>query len=181
MSSVARHSRGFTLVELVLVIVLVGVLSAVAIGRLAGPDVFKARAYSDQIMAALRMAQKTAIAQNRPVFVSLNVSSVAVCFNAACTSRVRAPGGNNDGSAPSLAACGGSAIHYCVGAPGGITLTAPVALPYTFYFDQNGRPFQSADPLGSDTSTFATLALTVVEGADTFNFTVERETGYVHQ
>lgn len=181
MFSVARDRRGFTLVELVLVIVLVGVLSAVAIGRFAGPGVFEARAYSDQVMAALRTAQKTAIAQNRPVFVSLNVASVAVCFNAACTSRVRAPGGNNDGSGPSLAACGGSSVHYCVGAPGGITLTAPVPLPYTFYFDQNGRPFRSADPVGSDTSTFATLVLTIVEGADSFNFTIERETGYVHQ
>lgn len=177
----ARRRRGFTLVELVLVIVLVGVLSAVAIGRFAGPDVFEARAYADQLQAALRSAQKTAIAQNRPVFVTLSASAVAVCFDSSCATRVRAPGGNNDGRTPTIAACAGSAIHYCVGAPNGVTLSGVVPLPYTFYFDQNGRPFQFADPVGTDASTFGQLALTVADGADAFQFTIERETGYVHQ
>ena len=176
-----RRRRGFTMVELVLVIVLVGVLSAVAIGRFAGPGVLQARAYADGMLAAMRVAQKTAIAQNRPVFVRLNAASVEICFNAACTDRVLAPGGSNDGSDTSLAACGGSALHYCVGAPSGVMLTAPVAMPYTFYFDQNGRPFAGADAVGSDASSFTTIALAIVEGSDTFSFTIERETGYVHQ
>jgi len=163
------------------VVLLVSVMAAVAVGRFTGPGVFQARSFADASQAAIRSAQKTAIAQNRPVFVRLKTASIELCFNAACTSRVRATGGNNDGSGPSLAACDGSSIYYCAGAPSGVTISAPVALPYTFYFDQNGRPFAGADLVGSDASSFNTLALSIVQGSDTFGFTIERETGYVHQ
>ena len=64
-------SSGFTLIELVVILVLVGILSVVA-----GPVIwqrlsFDAAAFHDRALATVRYAQKTAIAQRRPtLFVS---------------------------------------------------------------------------------------------------------------
>ncbi|TAF71567.1 MAG: type II secretion system protein, partial [Curvibacter sp.] len=59
----AAHCRsgqaGFTLVELVMVIVLLGILAVYAVPRMLNSGDFYARGFHDQSMAYLRYAQKT--------------------------------------------------------------------------------------------------------------------------
>ena len=57
------------MVELVTVIVVMGILGAIAASRFFDGDTFAGRAYSDQVKSVIRYAQKLAIAQNRRVFV----------------------------------------------------------------------------------------------------------------
>ena len=66
-ASCLKTSPGFTLIELIMVIVLVGVLSVFIAPKLFNSDDFNARGFHDQTLAFLRYAQKTAIAQRRPV------------------------------------------------------------------------------------------------------------------
>ncbi|MNZ52972.1 hypothetical protein D3C78_708370 [compost metagenome] len=56
------HSRGFTLVELILVIVVIGILAAVVGPRFFDRAVFDERMYAEEVRASLRHAQKLALA-----------------------------------------------------------------------------------------------------------------------
>lgn len=178
----SRHrafSLGFTLVELVLVMILVGVLSTVAIGKFSDQSNVSAPAYADQIRALMRFAQKLAIAQNRPVYVIARPTFVAACFDAACASRVTAPGGSNSGTSATTAACG-STTWYCEAPPTALAVTPATPFPFVFYFSPEGRPFLSGDSTTGDTSTFTSLVLSVTGSTAPILVTVEAETGYVH-
>lgn len=75
------HPRGFTLIELIMVLVLLGVLAAVMVPRMMTPADFGARGFYDETLALLRYAQKTAIAQRRTVCVVLNANGVALTID----------------------------------------------------------------------------------------------------
>ena len=58
----ASRSRGFSLVELVVILIVVGAISVVALGRVSNNNGFAARAFAQEVRAALRFAQKFAVA-----------------------------------------------------------------------------------------------------------------------
>lgn len=58
------HQRGFTLVEIIVVIILLGILSAVALPRLQGTSDYQAYSLRSTILGSLKLAQKTALAQH---------------------------------------------------------------------------------------------------------------------
>ncbi|MDP2758925.1 MAG: prepilin-type N-terminal cleavage/methylation domain-containing protein, partial [Sideroxyarcus sp.] len=63
--------RGFTLVELITVMVIVGILAVAVLPRFFTVSDFEDRGSADQVKSLLRFAQKTAIAQHTPVTVTL--------------------------------------------------------------------------------------------------------------
>ena len=65
---------GFTVVELVLVIVILAVLSSVAGPRFFGDREFAERSYRDELALTLRYAQKVAVASGCPVRTSVNAA-----------------------------------------------------------------------------------------------------------
>ena len=69
------HQRGFTLIELIMVVVMLGVLAVFAAPRLLNTGDFNARGFRDETLALLRYAQKAAIGQRRMVCVTFNASS----------------------------------------------------------------------------------------------------------
>ena len=73
-----RQSTGFTLVELVVVILLLGILSAFAIPRFFNLDGYKTRAAYDEVVGAVRYAQKLAVASGCPAQVVLTASTYAI-------------------------------------------------------------------------------------------------------
>ena len=76
------RSRGFTLVELVTIMILVGILAVVAIPRM-DTSAYHTAQFHDQTVAALRFAQKTAVSHRRLVCVSFpNVSTVQLNIEA---------------------------------------------------------------------------------------------------
>ncbi len=149
-----RRIRGFTVVELLLVVTVIGILSFVAMGRLSSRAELAAQGYAQQLASTLRLAHKAAVAQRRTVYVNVDAAHgrVRVCLDAApaCASPLPAPGG------------GPAEAH----APAGVTLAAPLA---QFSFDPLGRP-----------SIAASIQLKASGGGANFTVTVERESGYVH-
>ena len=65
----AVKANGFTLIELIAIIVILGVISVVAAVRFDGSDTAQLQASRDSIVAALFVAQQRAMAQADPVRV----------------------------------------------------------------------------------------------------------------
>jgi MSHA pilin protein MshC len=146
------RTSGFTLIELITIMLLVGILSATAVSRFFNPDIFFSRGFSDETIAILRYAQKSAVAQRHTVCVAftnntvtLTIAAIAGAIN--CTVNLTGPNG---------------ATPYVVTARSGIVFTA---IPTNFYFTSLGQA-----------SVGQNIQITGANGS----ITVEQETGYVH-
>jgi MSHA pilin protein MshC len=144
------NQRGFTLVELVMTMVIIGILAAVVAPRFLGIDVFKSRGFADQVQASLRYAQKEAIAQHRFVCAAFTGNSVTLTIGAAASC-----------GTPLVSPTGGA---YVINAPSGITFTA---VPSSFSFNALGQPAPNAKQIIG------------INGSSN-SITIEAETGYVH-
>lgn len=143
--------RGFSLIELVMTMVVVGVLAAVAVPRFFDNNLFQSRGFADQVQASLRYAQKVAIAQRRFVCVAFTANSVTLTIGAtaACGTALQSPTGD---------------AAYVITAPAGVAFTA---VPAGLSFNALGTP------------SFAAPLTINIAGA-TNPITIEAETGYVH-
>lgn len=162
-----RKQAGFTMVELIMVMVILGVLGAIGVMRFFDKKGYDADGFSAQGKSLLRYGQKVAVAQNRQVFARLNGSSIALCFDAACATPVRSAAGNNSQSASTRTNCNANTTWACEGVPAGLAYTV-VPATAVFSFDALGRP-----------SFAATIVLNITGGATPVQLAVERETGYV--
>jgi MSHA pilin protein MshC len=161
---VKKKIKGFTLVELIMTMVIVGILAAVAAPRFFDTNVFQSRGFADQVQASLRYAQKVAIAQRRSVCVAFD--SVAVPNNITLTIDSDTPpdGACNPAPAGNLQSPSGDA-SYVISAPDGVAFgTAPA--PVDFRFNALGTP------------TNAPQAISITGAANAI--LIEAETGYVH-
>ncbi len=174
-----QRAHGFTLVELIMVLVVIGILSAVGAARFFDRASYDAASYTEQMRSLIRYGQKIAIAQNRPVFVRLNGASVALCFGGTTcdpATQVRPAAGNNSGSTSTAAVCA-TASWACEGNPAGVSYASTVA---SFYFDPLGRPCAASDAFTALNCTFQKLSINVTGDGSTRVVVVEAETGYVH-
>ena len=148
--------RGFTLPELVMTIVIIGILIAVTAPRFVSWKGFASRGFYDEAQAVVRYAQKTAVAWRRTIYVCVSATAISATSNSDCT------------TAP--------VKHPITGAdlktqqpPPGVTLS-PVG---NFSFDGLGRPIPNA-------AVTITLTSTITDDPAR-QIAVESETGYVHR
>lgn len=73
--SSVQGQRGFTLVELITIMMIVGILAVAVIPRFFEVSTFERRGSADQVKSMLRFAQKTAVAQRRNVSVAISGSA----------------------------------------------------------------------------------------------------------
>ena len=157
--------RGFTLVELILVLVILGVLSVYALPRMFDTKAVYARGFHDETLGHLRFAQKTAIAQRRTVCVTFTSTTVtlAIALDAA-TFNCTTPGTTLAGPKGTTGAT--------------VSLTAQrdaafAAVPTNFNFDGLGQPITDTG------AAVATQTFAVTDSGRTI--TVETATGYIHE
>lgn len=156
-----QATHGFTMVELIVVMVLIGILSAVAIPRLTGANM-AGPAFRNELVAALRFAQKTAVSHRRVVCASLTPVNAATTITLSIS---QTAGTYNCGT--SLALAEGS-TSYTSRDP---DFLASGNLVGTLYFQPTGTI--TADGAGT-TIVSGTITVTGQTG-----IAVEGATGYV--
>ncbi len=166
-----RQHAGFTFIELVVVMILVGIMSAVILPRFSLMTGFKDAGYRDEIKATLDYARKIAVAQRRYSCVVIGADSKLTLTVELTTPNLHA------GSCPAAASATYPALNLPSGGntlspPGNVTITAPT-LPLTIYFNAQGEP---------QPSTFTSTILRIADSSSgsTSTLTIEAESGYVH-
>jgi len=145
---------GFTLIELIVILMLTGILAVTALPRLLDSRVMDDRGFHDTTLAALRYAQKAAIAKRRTVCLTFTTTSVTARVasgdppSTVCDTDLIGPNGTQP---------------YTVMARGSSAYTGT---PTAFSFSALGQAGQS------QTIQVANVANSI---------TVEAATGYVHE
>ncbi len=157
--SVQHKIRGFTLIELIMVMVVLGILAVIGYSKLFSRSVFEERGFFEETMQATRYAQKQAIAWGCDVQISFTATTYALSGLAGgCTP----PGFSGPVTHPVRAG------SYSGTVPKDVTL-GPVT---TIRFDRIGRPRNAAGSL---------LAANTNISVGGFSFRIVPETGYVYE
>lgn len=153
---------GFTIVELVVVMIIIAALAAIGIPRLTGDKSAEAAVFGDQVVSGLRRAQKIAMGHRRVVSATVGPKAVVLRVN-----------GNNNGW---IALNGVGDDDYAT-SDSALTLTTG-NLPATLYFQPDGRI--TTDARGAAAWAGSLSVTGAVNGGTLFRtITVQGATGYV--
>lgn len=154
-----RRERGFTLVELVVILVLLGTLAVVVLPKLGTATGLRDDAWREDIRSALRFAHKTAMAQRRLVCAS--ITSTAVTLTVASANPAAACNRN-------LAGPQDSSGVFATNAGSATVAVAPAGM---LYFQSDGR-------VTSDAAGTSAVSRTITVSG-TAGLTLVGETGHV--
>jgi MSHA pilin protein MshC len=155
------RAAGFTMVELVVVMILVGVLAAIGIPRLMGDKNMQAVVFGDQVVSGLRRAQKIATGHRRVVCATVGTQAVVLRLNA-CDTAGLAIGGVDDGDFATTDSA--------------LSATPTVA---TLYFQPDGRITSDAAGTSAVTASIAIAGKSDGQTTTVRTINVEGTTGYV--
>lgn len=144
------YQRGFTLVELVVVILILGIISINVGSRFLSGSAFADRKVADELIEAIRYAQHIAMSRGGNIQVVTNATSYRIEESTCASPPCPIPNPNRIG-------------NYTITIPGNSLLNAT-----TISFNGLGQPTPNTD------STIT------VGNPTAFTITVEGETGYAH-
>ena len=160
-----RSQAGFTFVELVVLLVLIGIVAAVAYSR-SSTDALAVPTQAEKLAAVLRHTQALAMSQGTRHYVTLTTSNYNVFSTTAGVATPIAEQGS--GQTGPFTLDGGVAISNITNLPGS---------PATLAFDGRGIPYTNTASPGTALATNAVVTLS--KGTATRTIVIQAETGHV--
>lgn len=150
---------GYSLIELIVTITVATILAAVAIPFFTASST-DAAWFNEQAKAAVRYAQRQAVAQRRSVHVVVTAGLIRLCYDSGCGSPVSRFGAEvwTPGSTPTPA----PGANYTLTVPTGVAVT-----PVSFSFNGLGQPVNSLGEIVSAGTISFTAGSTVTIAAET--------------
>ena len=146
----SRKQRGFTLIELVMVMIVVGVLAVFAVPRMLDLTAWRLRAFADEMQSTTAAIQRLALAQRKPVVATFSTTGVSFAYVAGgALGAVNCPA--------ALAVCltagsVGTATFNALNTGGAVTVPIPLTISVT-----DGAVTQYAFALETDTGLMRRL------------------------
>ena len=176
----SARSKGFTMVELIVTIIILGILAVVAGPKFFSTNKFEEMGFADVTANALRYGNKVALAtgcDTRVVKTVIDSKTVIAAYQrdasgttcqdtaAAFTQKVKP-----------VVYVGDDSTHLKKEVPNGISLT-----DFDVYFDSKGKPYNYSSPPGSALASALTITVQASGSGSSRSVTIEPETGYVRQ
>jgi prepilin-type N-terminal cleavage/methylation domain-containing protein len=160
-----RRPAGFTILEIIVVLLLLSILAATLLGRSITSSDLDLPAQTDKLRNHLRFAQAEAMKlayKDYPVWgINLTNSEYWLFRGSNINTKVRLPGVESDDV--NLAAVG---------------ISAPTA-PQTVYFDRIGKPYSAYTDATNNTPLASTMTIRLTTGGPPREIKITPETGLV--
>ncbi len=133
-----HRAAGFTLVELIMVLVIVGALAVFALPKALDLTAWRLRAFGDELQAQMQAMQRLALAQRRPVVATLTSTGVSFDYVAggpllslACPAT----------ASPCIAEAGPRSVTFNAGNSGRVVTSSGSALAVTVSSGTSSRSY----------------------------------------
>jgi MSHA pilin protein MshC len=161
-----KCNRGFTAIEVIAVLVILGVIAAVVVARLTSTSTYSVQSVAEELKNHLRFAQTRSMNSNviwGVYFISNSQYTIFKNGSTSSSNLVTPPGA--DSSTVNLSARGISL--------GGIAAGDVVS------FDDWGKPYTIAAVTDTTTPQSGTRSITVTGGGQTATIQITQNTGYI--